>query len=156
MRLAEPRMTLDNEVSSLRQVPLFREIEPSRLKLLAFTSERMHFDAGQTFFERGEASDAAYLILDGSAAVSIDGPQGPVRLALLGANALVGEMGILADQPRSATVTAETATMALRIDRSVFLELLAHFPQIAIAVMRELALRLEQTNQQLARARTAP
>lgn len=145
-------MTLDTEVSSLKQVPLFRGVEASRLKLLAFTSERVHFDPGQRFFERGDASDAAYLILEGSAAVSIDGPQGPVRLALLGANALLGEMGILADQPRSATVTAETATTALRIDRGVFLELLAQFPQISIAVMRELALRLEQTNQQLARS----
>ena len=145
-------MTLDTEVSSLKQVPIFREVEPSRLKLLAFTSERVHFDPGQLFFSRGDASDAAYLILEGSAAVSLDGPQGPVRLALLGVNALVGEMGILAEQPRSATVTAETATIALRIDRGVFLELLAQFPQIGIAVMRELALRLEQTNRQLARS----
>lgn len=145
-------MTLDTEVMSLRQVPLFKEVDPSRLKLLAFTSERVHFEAGQTFFERGDASDAAYLILEGSAAVSIDGPQGAVRLALLGANALVGEMGILADQPRSATVTAEEPVNALRIDRSVFLELLAQFPQISIAVMRVLALRLEQTNRQLARS----
>ncbi|HEX8416301.1 MAG TPA: Crp/Fnr family transcriptional regulator [Methylobacterium sp.] len=146
-------MTLDTEVSSLRQVPLFRGVEPARLKLLAFTSERVHFEAEQAFFARGDVADAAYLILDGAAAVTIDGPLGPFRLALLGANALVGEMGILADQPRSATVTAETPTTALRIDRTVFLELLAQFPQIAIAVMRELALRLEQTNQQLAAQR---
>ncbi|GJD93224.1 Crp/Fnr family transcriptional regulator [Methylobacterium iners] len=146
-------MTLDTEVSSLRQVPLFRGVEPARLKLLAFTSERVHFEAEQPFFARGDAADAAYLILEGAAAVTIDGPAGPFRLALLGANALVGEMGILADQPRSATVTAEVATTALRIDRAVFLELLAQFPPIAIAVMRELALRLEQTNQQLAAQR---
>lgn len=143
-------MTLDTEVSSLRQVPLFRGVEPSRLKLLAFTSERVHFEAGQQLFARGDTADAAYLVLEGSAAVTIDGPLGPFRLALLGANALVGEMGILADQPRSATVTAVDPTTALRIDRAVFLELLTQFPQIGITVMRELALRLEQTNQQLA------
>lgn len=143
-------MTLDTEVSSLRQVPLFRGVEPSRLKLLAFTSERVHFEGGQRLFARGDAADAAYLVLEGSAEVTIDGPQGPFRLALLGANALVGEMGILADQPRSATVTAVDPTTALRIDRAVFLELLTQFPQIGITVMRELALRLEQTNQQLA------
>ena len=90
-------MTLDTEVSSLRQVPLFRGVEPSRLKLLAFTSERVHFEAGQQLFARGDVADAAYLILDGSAAVTIDGPFGPFRLALLGSNALVGEMGILAE-----------------------------------------------------------
>jgi CRP-like cAMP-binding protein len=146
-------MTLDTEVASLRQVPLFREVEPARLKLLAFTSERVHFEAGQRFFARGDVADAAYVILDGSAEVSLDGPAGPVRLALLGKDALVGEMGILADQPRSATVTAETAVTALRIDRGVFLELLAQFPQISIALMRVLALRLEQTNQALAESR---
>ncbi|WP_375409224.1 cyclic nucleotide-binding domain-containing protein [uncultured Methylobacterium sp.] len=146
-------MTLDIEVLSLRQVPLFREVELSRLKLLAFTSERVHFDAEQPLFAQGDPADAAYLILDGSAAVTIDGTKGPFQLAVLGPNALVGEMGILADQPRSATVTAQTATMALRISRAVFLELLAQFPQISIAVMRELALRLEQTNQQLAESR---
>ncbi|WP_132253843.1 cyclic nucleotide-binding domain-containing protein [Methylobacterium segetis] len=146
-------MTLDAEVLSLRQVPLFREVEPARLKLLAFTSERVHFEPGQRFFAQGDIADAAYLILEGSAAVSIEGAQGPFRLALLTENALVGEMGILADQPRSATVTAETATTALRVDRGVFLELLGQFPQISIAVMRELALRLEQTNPALAQSR---
>jgi CRP-like cAMP-binding protein len=138
-------MTLDTEVSSLKQVPLFREVEPARLKLLAFTSERVHFEPGQRFFARGDVADAAYVILQGTAEVSIDGPAGP--------DALVGEMGILAEQPRSATVTAESAVTALRIDRGVFLELLAQFPQISIALMRVLALRLEQTNQALAESR---
>ena len=147
-------MTLETEVQSLRQVPMFREIDPPRLKLLAFTSERVHFAPDQKFFDQGDAADAAYLILDGEAAVTIEAPGGAtIRLALLGANALVGEMGILADQPRSATVTAVKATTALRIDRRVFLELLTQFPQIAIAVMRELAHRLEMTNQQLAQRR---
>jgi CRP-like cAMP-binding protein len=59
-------------------------------------------------------------------------------------------MGILADNPRSATVTAAEPTTALRIDKRVFLELLTHFPQMSIAVMRELAGRLERTNAQLA------
>ena len=135
-------MTLNTEVSSLRQVPLFREVEPARLKLLAFTSERVHFEVGQRFFTRGDVADAAYLILEGEASVSLDGPAGPIRLALLGANALVGEMGILSDTPRSATIVAAEACSALRIDKRVFLDLLTQFPQMSIAVMRELANRL--------------
>jgi CRP-like cAMP-binding protein len=56
-------MTLDTEVSSLKQVPLFREVEPARLKLLAFTSERVHFEPGQRFFARGDvALDRAQLL----------------------------------------------------------------------------------------------
>ena len=142
-------MTLETEVQSLRQVPMFRDIDPSRLKLLAFTSERIHFGAGQRFFSQGDAADAAYVILDGCADVVLDAPGGQVKVAELGRNALVGEMGILSDSPRSATIVATESSSALRIDKRVFLELLSQFPQMSIAVMRELASRLERTNAQL-------
>ena len=142
-------MTLETEVQSLRQVPMFRDIDPARLKLLAFTSERVQFAPGQRFFVQGDAADAGYVILDGRAEVSLTTPTGDLTVAELGRNALVGEMGILSDTPRSATVTAAEPTVALRIDKRVFLELLAQFPQMALAVMREIASRLERTNAQL-------
>ena len=142
-------MTLESEVQSLRQVPMFRDIDPARLKLLAFTSERVHFAPGQRFFSQGDASDAAYVILDGHAQVLLDTPRGEIKVADLGRNALVGEMGILSDAPRSATIAAVDATTALRIDKRVLLELLLQFPQMSIAVMREIAGRLERTNAQL-------
>ena len=142
-------MTLETEVQSLRQVPMFRGIEPSRLKLLAFTSERISFAAGQKFFSQGDAADAAYVILEGKAEVILDSKDGPFKVAELGRNALVGEMGILSDTPRSATIVAAEASSALRIDKRVFLDLLTQFPQMSIAVMRELANRLERTNAQL-------
>ena len=52
-------MTLDTEVQSLRQVPMFRDIDPARLKLLAFTSERVQFAPGQRLFGQGDVADAA-------------------------------------------------------------------------------------------------
>lgn len=142
-------MTLETEVQSLRQVPMFRDIDPARLKLLAFTSERVRFSAGQRFFAQGDPSDAAYVLLDGRANVLLNTPNGEIKVAELTGNALVGEMGILSDTPRSATITAAEPTTALRIDKRVFLELLAQFPQMSLAVMRELAQRLERTNAQL-------
>ncbi|HZH53194.1 MAG TPA: Crp/Fnr family transcriptional regulator [Microvirga sp.] len=142
-------MTLEAEVQSLRQVPMFRDIDPARLKLLAFTSERVQFAGGQRFFSQGDVSDAAYVILDGRAQVLLNTPSGEITVAELGDNALVGEMGILSDSPRSATIMAAEPTTALRIDKRVFLELLAQFPQMSLAVMRELAQRLERTNAQL-------
>ena len=142
-------MTLETEVQSLRQVPMFRDIDPARLKLLAFTSERVQFADGQRFFVQGDAADAAYVILEGKADVTLNTPTGEIKVAELGRNALVGEMGILSDNPRSATITAAEITVALRIDKRVFLELLMQFPQMSIAVMREIASRLERTNAQL-------
>lgn len=142
-------MTLETEVQSLRQVPMFRDIDPARLKLLAFTSERVQFSEGQRFFSQGDPSDAAYVLLDGRASVLLNTPSGEIRVAELSGNALLGEMGILSDTPRSATIMAAEPTTALRIDKRVFLELLAQFPQMSLAVMRELAQRLERTNAQL-------
>jgi CRP-like cAMP-binding protein len=146
-------MTLETEVQSLRQVPMFRDIDPARLKLLAFTSERVNFAEGQKFFQQGDAADAAYVILQGKADVAVDSAGQEIKIAELGQNAIVGEMGILSDTPRSATIIAATPTTALRIDKRVFLELLTQFPQMSIAVMRELASRLEKMNAQLAQAR---
>jgi CRP-like cAMP-binding protein len=143
-------MTLESEVQSLRQVPMFREIDPARLKLLAFTSERVQFADGQRFFSQGDPSDSAFVILEGGANVLLNTPTGDIKIAELGRNALVGEMGILSDAPRSASVMAAATTTALRIDKRVFLELLAQFPQMSLAVMRELANRLERTNARLA------
>ncbi len=142
-------MTLETEVQSLRQVPMFRDVDPARLKLLAFTSERVQFAGGQRFFSQGDPSDAAYVILEGRASVLLNTPSGEIQVAELGSNALVGEMGILSDTPRSATIMASEPTTALRIDKRVFLELLAQFPQMSLAIMRELAMRLERTNAQL-------
>lgn len=142
-------MTLEAEVQTLRQVPMFRDVDPARLKLLAFTSERVQFAGGQRFFSQGDVSDAAYVILEGRAHVLLNTPNGEIKVAELAGNALVGEMGILSDTPRSATIMAVEPTTALRIDKRVFLELLAHFPQMSLAIMRELAQRLERTNAQL-------
>jgi CRP-like cAMP-binding protein len=145
-------MTLESEVASLKQVPMFRDIDPPRLKLLAFTAERVQFAPGKKFFSQGDVADAAYVILEGQADVTLGTAGGPIRVAEVGRNALVGEMGILSDSPRSATITATAPTTALRIDKRVFLELLTQFPQMSIAVMREIASRLEKTNAQLAAA----
>ena len=77
-------------------------------------------------------------------------PAGELTVAELSQHALVGEMGLLCDQPRSATVTALEPTTALRMDKQIFFDLLAQFPPMAMAVMRELAFRLARTNAQLA------
>ncbi len=147
---ADPRscctVTLETDVRSLRQVPMFRGIDLSKLKLLAFTSERIHFDQGQRFFSQGDPSDAAYVILEGRALVLVDAPEGEMAVAELGPGALVGEMGVLGDKERSATILALEPTTVLRTDRGVLLDLMAQFPQIAVAVMRELAARLDRLN----------
>jgi CRP/FNR family cyclic AMP-dependent transcriptional regulator len=152
-------MSMKEEVEVLRNIPLFAKLEPAKLKLLAFTSERLTFDPGQPLFQQGDAGDAAYIVMEGAADVLIETPKGPVKVANLGRNAIVGEIAILCDVPRTATVIAQEKTVTLKINKDTFFRLVNEFPQMAVEIMRELARRLEKTNEQLretvAKLRTA-
>ncbi len=142
-------MSLNEEVELLRNIPLFANIEPSKLKLLAFTSDRLTFEPGQNLFMQGDYGDAAYIIVDGTADVIVDTPGGPLKVATLGRNDFVGEIAILCDVPRTATVTAATRLTTLKISKDLFFRLISEFPQMAIEFMRELAMRLERTTADL-------
>lgn len=147
-------MSLNEEVEVLRKIPLFSRIEPSKLKLLAFTSERMTFKRGDVLFRQGDMGDAAYILIEGDAEVLVDSSRGEIRVARLGVNDIVGEIAILVDIPRTATVRAETDLVTLRISKELFFRLITEFPQIAVEIMRELAHRLEATTERLRIAMT--
>ena len=145
-------MSLKEEFELLRRVPIFAEIEPAKLKLLAFMSERVGFDPGKRLVQQGDTADAAYLIIDGHAEVILETPAGPVVVATIGANETVGEMGILGDVPRNATVRAKDRVIVLRISKEPFMRMVREFPNMAVSIMRELAQRLDATNHQLSAA----
>lgn len=147
-------MSLNEEVELLRKIPLFAKLEPSKLKLLAFTSDRLTYDAGHKLFNQGDMGDAAYIIVEGEADVLVDTPKGEIRVATLSRNDFVGEIAILCDVPRTASVLAKTELVTLRISKDLFFRLIAEFPQMAVEIMRELAHRLERMNAQLLEARS--
>lgn len=145
-------MNLNEEVEILKGVPIFSKMEPAKLKLLAFTGERMNFAEGQELFHQGDQGDAMYVILGGVADVLIDSPGGQIAVAELKKNNFVGEMAILCDVPRTATIKARESLATLRLSKDMFYRLVAEFPQMAIEMMRELAHRLEDTNAKLRNA----
>jgi CRP/FNR family cyclic AMP-dependent transcriptional regulator len=142
-------VSLQQEFEFLRRVPAFAEIEPAKLKLLAFMSERVGFDDGKFLCHQGDQADAAYLIIEGEADIILEGPGGPVTVATLGANDIVGEMAILGDVPRNASVRAKGRLVALRIAKDPFMRMVREFPSMAVSIMQELAHRLDSTNNQL-------
>ena len=146
-------MLLKDEVLMLRQVPLFAGVDPGKLKLLAFTSQRVSFDEGEVLFHQGDPGDAAYVILTGSADVLTGSDTGLIKVAEVQRNAIVGEIAIMCDVNRTATVRALKPVEALRIGKEPFLKLLSDFPEITIEVMRVLAARLSQTTTELTAAR---
>lgn len=143
-------MGIETEIQSLQSIPMFRDVETSRLKLIAFTSMRLTVLAGRDLFTQGQVSDSAYIILDGAADVLLVGPSGSRVVAQLGKNALVGEMGVILGEPRSATIRAASRMEVLQIPRENFMSLVTDMPTIALSVMRELARRVLSGNGRIA------
>ena len=147
-----PTMSILSEVDRLRRIPLFAQIDTSKLKLLAFTSERLAFEKGAVLFKQGDRGDSAFLILEGSVDVVVESANGPVTLAHLGQNAFVGEMSLLCDTPRTAAVVATAPLDTLKIKKELFFQLLRDMPQMTLEILRELAERLNNTNKELSTA----
>src|SRR6202050_4838867 len=112
-------------------------------------SERVGFDDGKILCRQGDPGDAAYLIIDGEADIVLEGPAGPLTVATLGANEIVGGMASVCTGPRNATVHAKGRLVALRIAKDPFMRMVREFPNMAVSIMQELAHRVESTNQQL-------
>jgi CRP-like cAMP-binding protein len=140
---------LSNEVELLRRVPLFAGIEPAKLKLLAYTSDVVTYHSGQVLFRKGDVGDAAYVIINGDAEVSITTDSGDVPIAHLKDGDFLGEIAILCDTPRTATVKAKSELKTLRIRKEPFFELLRQFPEMAIEMARIMAERLTRTTSEL-------
>lgn len=145
-------MSLSEELEALRNIPMFANVEPTQLKLLAFTSQRLTFGAGQDLFRLGDVGDCAYIIISGEADVLVDKEGTEVAVAKAGKNEIVGEIAILCNVPRTATIRAVTELTALKIPKDLFFRLIAEFPDMGVQVMAELARRLHRTTQQLTEA----
>ena len=138
----------------LQRVPLFSGVEPAKLKLLAFTSDRVSYSDGEILFRQGDEGDAAYLILSGTAEILVDSSGRQIKIAEAQPNSIVGEIAILCDVSRTATVRAAGPLEALRIRKEHFLRLLKEFPEMTIEMLRVLANRLSQTTTELIDARS--
>jgi len=147
-------VSIEQEVEILRKIPLFANIDPAKLKLMCFASERLTFKAGQSLFDQGDSADSAYIIVAGTADVIVTTDK-PSVVAKVAKNDIVGEIAILCEVPRTASVTATSELIALKITKDLFFRMVTDFPEMGVEVMRVLAHRLEQTTADLMKARAA-
>lgn len=121
-------------------------METSKLKLLAFASEIVEFDDGDVVFKSGESADFAYVIMDGAVDVVTETDAGPVVSVTLRQNQLIGELGLLNNAPRIATLIANGNLRAMKITADMFFRLLRENSEVALDVIRMLADKLTQTS----------
>jgi NADH dehydrogenase len=87
---------------------------------------REHFEAGQTLFNQQDFGDKVYFVVSGEAEVFCDGQ----LVATVGPGSVIGEIALLSDRPRSATVRARTSLDAVSVSRPAFRYLLEHVPGV--------------------------
>jgi hypothetical protein len=126
------------QVDLLRGVPIFAQLAPPRLERLAKALVETRAERGSTVFEEGDHGDRFFVIADGSAVVEIGG----ARVRTLKAGDFFGEIALLRDVPRTATVRAATDLQLFALDREMFLATVTGDPASAEAAGSIVAARL--------------
>jgi CRP/FNR family cyclic AMP-dependent transcriptional regulator len=135
--------TVGTEV--FRRIPLFRNLDDETLSALAGLARIRCCVAGETIVKQDLAADALYVILNGSATVSVSARDGrSLTLREIGRTEIIGEVSLLDGGLPSATVTAVTKMELVSIDRLAFMKLVEERPRIAVALLPVLASRLRR------------
>ena len=146
-------MSLNKAVTVMMEIPMFRNVDPKRLRLFALMGETLTYRAGERLFEKGDEGNAAYIIIDGTVDVLVPVEGGETAVATLGAKEIFGEMAVLCNQRRSTAIAARTDLTVLRLQRAALVNMLREFPDLALELIKVLASRLEATTRELATAR---
>lgn len=158
----EETADVEGRTEILRRIPLFQHMTYKELLGILGVARGRQFQAGQAIIHEGEAGDELFVIFRGKVEVR----KGGMAIATLRAGGHFGEMGLVDQAPRSATVTAVEETSAISIDRENLLKLMRRDSLLAVKLLwsfvQVLSARLRNTNEaltglksELDRARTA-
>ncbi len=123
-----------DRVVALHDVPLFASVPGRTLAAVAARAEEVEVADGEVVIEEGAVEDHLFVVVHGGLRVT----HGGLVLRDLTSGATVGELAALVPEPRSATVTATSPSLLLRIDKPVLDELLADHPELVAGVVSTL------------------
>lgn len=141
---------MDNTESLIRQVDLFSGLDDQSLSLLLDQSHTLKFRKNTILMTEGETGESLYIIKSGSIKIYIsDEKGGEMTLFIEGPGSYVGEISLLDDAPRTASVMALEQTEVLVISKSLFYQCIAHNPDIAFDLIRIVTQRLRKATDDL-------
>ena len=136
-------------IDSLRAIPLFGRVSEADLEELATHLIERRFPKNATVVEEGLPGDYMYVIRQGRANVTKASEDGREKIMnFLEAGSFFGDMALLGDETRSASVKTLEDSVLLALSRRDFIDLLRQSPDLSLAVIAELANRLRETNEQ--------
>ena len=134
----------------IRRHDLFADLSEGVIASLISECRIVSFSQGEALLRQGEDSDSALLLFEGAIDIVAETEIGSAVLAELSGICLLGEIGVFARLPRSATLRATTPARALCFDRTVMLRLCHDHPPLPLRVIQQLAGRLNAFNQAIA------
>ena len=127
----------------LAATALLSDLDAASLEKLAERMKVLFVPAGTVVIRQGEIGDALYVVVNGRLRVSVLRELGEIPIAEVGRGELIGEMALLTDEPRSATVTAIRDSQMLRLTKSDFLVLVKQRPTVLMGISRLIIRRLQ-------------
>ena len=139
-------------IELLHRVPLFSTLPEEDIAQVAAVAAPRRFDSGAAVFREGDASNTCYVIRSGHARATREHPDGrSITLAQFGPGDIFGELAMLDDERRSATVEALEDMDTVAIQGPDMRRLLREHPEIAVKLIVALGRKLRETNERLAR-----
>lgn len=135
-----PHGTLRRSVAALEAIPLFDGLSKRHLRRLARDTEVVEFGPGRAIVEEGQAGEAMFVVLTGTARVLRAGR----KVGVLIPGDFFGELSALDAGPRTASVVPETSVNVLRLFRHTLHDLVEDEPALAMGLLEGLARRLRQ------------
>ena len=132
------RLNKNSKIAALRRAPLFADCSKRELGAIAAIADEINLTPGTAFIREGERGREFFAIVDGTVAVTKSGR----RVEVLGGTDAFGEIALLNDAPRNATVTATSPVHAIVITERAFKQLLQSSPALQPKLLSSLAARL--------------
>lgn len=143
-------MTLEEITEFLASTPLFSELTQEALLEIAKITDNKTYREKDVLAKEGEPGYSMFVIVSGEVWVTVRNNLGEeIELAKRGAGDHLGEMAVLSDIPRTATLTALTDVETLEISQEKFEEILLTQPRTSLGIIRELIRRLEESDQRI-------
>jgi len=140
------------ELIALKQVPLFNALTLEQLASVDRMMVTRHYAKGESLFRRGDVGGELYVIVEGEVRVHLDHGGREVTLAKHRSGAVMGEMSVFDDQPRSASAEAVTDTVVRVLRRDRLQAIVHEHPEVLLEFIKNLSQRIRAMDEKLGAA----
>ncbi len=143
-------ISIPDKILHLRGINLFQGLSVSELAAVASVTEDVVYPQGEAVIKEGDPGESMYLIIKGEVAViESQGIDSEIELDRIGPGDYFGEMALLEDAPRSATIRTEQESRLLVLHKLEFAEIVREYPQIALQICKELSGRMRKLHKKM-------